>query len=301
MQQDIINFKIVDVSVSDIVFSKEELRSKIFYENLDELALSIRSVGLLNPLTVRQAGDKYELIAGFRRLKACEMANYAVVPCRVVVADDSRADLQKLHENMFREEVNPIDEGNFFKRLLIKNNWRIVDLSCQIHKSNSYVSRRISLTEADPLIVGALSDGQINLSIADELNKIDDPATRARLLQYVINSGATVDTVRMWRIQYEIDRDSFPPAPSVPGAGNGGSPDPAVQQMPGLNNVPHPDRKIEEHVIETRPCYSCMAKVDTRDIFTLFLCPDCKQVFEKGLNPENPTEIEIKSDVPDVK
>lgn len=296
MQPEIINYKITDVSVSDIVFPKDELRTKIYFENLDELARSIRTVGLLNPLTVRTFGDKYELIAGFRRLKACEIANYAVVPCRVVESDDTRADLQKLHENMFREEVNPVDEGNFFKRLLIKNNWRIVDLSCQIHKSNSYVSRRIQLTEADPLIVGALADGQINLSIADELNKIDDPATRSRLLHYVIKSGATVDTVRMWRVQYEIDRDSFPPTPTTPVKDGGNGPAMPKPEIAGLNNVPHADRKIEETVIETRPCYSCLAKTDTRDIFTLFLCADCKKVFETALHPKEPIELEIKPD-----
>lgn len=286
MPEEIIQYKIIELSVADIVFPKEELRTHIYFEDLDELARSIRSVGLLNPLTVRPSGEKYELIAGFRRLKACEIANLATVPCRVVNSDDARADLQKLHENMFREELNPVDEGNFFKRLLVKNNWRIIDLSVQIHKSPSYVSRRIQLTEADPLIVGALADNQINLSIADELSKIDDPDTRSRLLHYAIHSGATVETVRTWRVQYEMDAHMIPPLPIAP---PGSDPNAAPQDIAPISKFgeePAPNRKIEEHVAESRPCFSCMKDIDTRDLYTLYLCPTCRAAIEKALRPD---------------
>jgi len=293
MPEKIINYRIEEVSVSDIVFPKDELRSRIFFENLDELARSIRTVGLLNPLTVRPAGDKYELIAGYRRLKACEIANLAVVPCRVVESDDTRADLQKLHENMFREEVNPVDEGNFFKRLLIKNNWRIIDLSVQIHKSPSYVSRRIQLTEADPMIVTALADGQINLSIADELSKVDDPDTRSRLLHYAIHSGATVETVRNWRIQYEMDNIAFPPQPIAAVGSDPDSPIPPVAPICKFGEEPYPTRKIEETVKESRPCFSCMKDIDTRDLYTMYLCPTCRTAIEKALRPADDNNLTV--------
>jgi ParB family chromosome partitioning protein len=285
MSEKIINYKIEEVSVSDIIFSKEELRTKIFFEDLDELARSIRTVGLLNPLTVRACGEKYELIAGYRRLKASEIANLAVVPCRIVDSDDTTADMQKLHENMFREDVNPVDEGNFFKRLLVKNNWRIVDLSVQIHKSPSYVSRRIQLTEADPLIVGALADGQINLSIADELNKVDDPNTRSRLLHYAIHSGATVETVRSWRVQYEMDLHMIPPQPVDPIQTDPNTTAPPTASINKFGEEPFPNRKIEERVTESRPCFSCMQDIDTKELYTMFMCPTCRGIIEKALHP----------------
>ena len=280
-----IKYTIKDISVADIIFGKDDLRSRIFFEDLDELARSIRSVGLLNPITVRSAGEKYELIAGFRRLKACEIANLAVIPCRIVDSDDTRADLQKLHENMFREEVNPIDEGNFFKRLLIKNNWRIVDLAVQVHKSPAYVSRRMSLTDADPLLVNALLDKQINISVADELSKIDDPDTRSRLLHYAINSGATIETVRMWRIQYEHDNIQAPAAyvgPGDPLPAGTTNPEPTSYK---LGEEPPTEKKIVESVLEFRSCFGCLSKVDAKDVFQIFLCPECKRVIEAALRP----------------
>lgn len=290
MSENDLKYTIKDISLSDIVFPKDELRTRVFFEDLDELARSIRTVGLLNPLTVRVSGEKYELIAGFRRLKAAEIANLAVVPCRIVVSDDTRADLQKLHENMFREAVNPIDEGAFFKRLLIKNNWRLVDLAVQVHKSPGYVSKRIQLTDADPLIVNALQDNQINLSIADELSKVDSPETRQRLLHYAINSGATVETVRMWRMQYETDQM---PAPAPLQEEN--EPLRLEGQADHSNafafgTAPAPVSKIVEHVVQHRPCFGCLAKVDTRNIFEIFLCTNCKQSIETALRPATSDE-----------
>jgi len=300
MQEDIISYRIIDISVSDIIFPKEELRSHVIYEGLDELARSIRSVGLLNPITVRKVDTKYELIAGYRRLKACEIVGFVTIPARVITSDDTRADLQKLHENMFREEVNPIDEGSFFKRLLVKNNWRIIDLAVQLHKSPTFVSRRVQLTDADPMVVAALRDNQINISVADELIKIDDPDTRSRLLHYAVKSGATVETVRSWRIQYESDILP-PPAQYVPrGASVDSEGNPIVPMPVMFDDIPPPAIKLTETINETRPCFSCMDSFDTHSISVIFLCPACRTVFENALRPDqnnildNNNNLEIK-------
>lgn len=285
MSQDLINWKIEEISVSDIVFSKDDLRTHITYEDLDGLARSIRQLGLLNPITVRKADLKYELIAGYRRLKACEIAGFAVIPARVVTSNDTQADLQKLHENMFREEVNPVDEGSYFKRLLVKNQWRIVDLAVQIHKSPAYVSRRVNLTDADPIVVAALNDNQINLSVADELIRVDDPDTRARLLHYAIKSGATVETVRAWRIQYEADLLPQPAPLTIENMKKGEEINVNPNPVHKFGEEPPPDRKISEAVIESRPCYACMNTFDTRDIYVMYFCPDCKAQIERALNP----------------
>lgn len=285
MQEDLIGWRIQEISVADIVFAKDDLRSHVLYEGLDELSRSIRQLGLLNPITVRKADTKFELIAGYRRLKACEIAGFATVAARVVNSDDARADLQKLHENMFREEVNPVDEGTFFKRLLVKNNWRIVDLSVQIHKSPAYVSRRINLTDADPVVVQALGDDQINLSVADELIRIDDPDTRARLLHYAIKSGATVETVRAWRVQYEAEILPQPPPLTLDNIPEGKTIDANQTAAHKFGEEPPPNRKIAENVIESRPCYACVNTFDTRDIYVMYFCPNCKASIDKAMNP----------------
>lgn len=296
MQEEIIKYTIQDISLSDIVFPKEDLRSNIFYEDLDELARSIRSVGLLNPITVRKADTKYELIAGYRRLKACEICGMATIPARVLDSDDVKADLQKLHENMFREEVNPVDEGNFYKRLLVKNNWRIMDLAVQIHKSPAYVSRRVQLTDADPNIVNALRDNQINLSVADELIRIDDPDTRTRLLHFAVKSGATVETVRSWRIQYEMELIPPPQPIFDKPIDNQGKEIPPQEMIHKFGDEPLPTRKIEENIVETRPCYACMRTFDTRDIYVIFLCPDCKKTIESAIRPQEEAEKSKESE-----
>lgn len=288
MSQEILNYTIKDISLADISYPKDELRSRIGFEDLDELARSIRAVGLMNPITARAVGDKYELIAGYRRVKACEIANLATIPCRVVNSDDDTADMQRLHENMFREAVNPIDEAQFFKKLLVKHNWRIMDLSVQIHKSPSYVSKRVQLLDADPVIISALQDQQINLSIADELNRIDDPDARQRLLYYAINSGATVETVRLWRIQYETDKGYEPPPYVAPVSTMADAPAGTDPQAVKFGEEPLPNREIQERIIETRPCYACLTKVDVKDISTLYFCSECLASVEQALRQEQP-------------
>jgi hypothetical protein len=187
---------------------------------------------------------------------------------------------------MFREEVNPIDEGNFFKRLLVKNNWNIIDMAVQIHKSPAFVSRRVKLTDADPLVVEALRDSQINISVADELIKIDDPATRQRLLHYSIKSGATVETVRSWRIQYESDILPPPPPYIDRNATKDAAGNPIFPQAAAFDDIPPATLKLKEITNETRPCFSCMQDFDTKQISVIFLCPICRAHIEKALRPE---------------
>lgn len=286
---EILNYTIKDISLSDIIMPAVELRTMINFEGLDELARSIRTVGLMNPITVRAIGDKYELIAGFRRTKACEIANVATISARVVNSSDDIADLQRLHENMFREDVNPIDEGVFFKKMMTKHNWRILDMAVQIHKSPSYVGKRVQLLDADPLIVQALKDQKINLSIADELNRIDEADARHRLLFYAINSGATVDIVRTWRIQYETDKTYVSPPPEQftqvldPTTGQ------MIPQATEVGKEPYPDMELKEEIIETRPCYACCQKTEIKQVRTLFVCVTCLAAIEAAIRPaENP-------------
>lgn len=266
---------IKDVPLSDIVFPSGEMRSQVSMEGLDELSRSIRQLGLMNPISVRPIGDKYELIAGFRRTKACEMAGMLTVPARIFTSTDEIADLQKAHENLFREEVNTLDEGSYFKLMLGKHNWKIADLALAVHKSPGYVSRRVALTESPDDVRDALRDGKINLSVAEELTRIPDVDARRRIMYLVINNGATVDVVRNWRIQYESSVNMTPPPvyAGPDGAGNMPGADPNV---PGnLTDFRGPQVALEETVKRYHVCHSCLTKVDEAAAKLLILCPDC--------------------------
>jgi ParB family chromosome partitioning protein len=274
---------IKDIPLSDIIFPPEEMRSGVSFEGMDELAMSIRKHGLIQPITVRPKGDKYELIAGYRRTKACEMIGMVSVIARVIDSSDELALLQKAAENLFREEVNAFDEGGYLKLILEKNGWKIQDLASAINKSESYVSRRIKLQSCYLDVKEALKDGKINLSIAEELARIDDVSTRTRVLSLVINNGATVDVVRSWRVQYEMQKNINGPQWNPATGLTEGQPGNDPSKPGNLLDDHGPQMALNETVDIFRICHSCLAKVPEKEAKLLIMCQDCCKAIEPYL------------------
>lgn len=271
------------IPLADLIYPAEEMRSQVTFEGLDELAKSIRQLGLLNPITVRSKGGKWELIAGFRRSKAAEMCGWMEIPANIVEVADGQADLQKAHENIFREQVTPLDEGRYYQTILQKHNWDIQTLAAAVHKSPSYVSRRIGLDAVPDDIKQAMQEGKISLSIAEELARIKDDTARVRMLYLVVQNGATVEVVRGWRIQYETDLH-FRGTPPPDGAA---AADAAAQadrtKMGKLVDDAGPEYSLTESVQKWRYCHSCLAKTPEEQARLLVLCETCGQALERML------------------
>jgi len=278
--------EVIDIPIGEITFPETELRKQVSFEGLEELAHSIRTVGLLNPIVVRRVGERWELVAGWRRLKACEIIGLASVPCRVAPSSEELADLQRIHENVFREDVNPVDEGEFFRTLLKKYNWNISQLSLNVKKSPTYVSDRVNIIDADDDIKDAMRDGKIGISIARELMRIDDPPSRKRLLWYAVNSGATLETVRRWRVDYETSRGR---EQALQQAGKTLLPEEQATAdlgPPKLKDALYPEMEIQESVKEFRTCFGCGVKTDIDSVFVMFLCSGCKDTIIKAMAPQ---------------
>lgn len=275
MTDQTVPYVIKDIPLSDILFPQEEMRSGVEFEKLDELARSIRQCGLMNPISVRVKGDKFELIAGFRRTKATEMNGSVTIAARIFTSDEKLADLQKAHENLFREDVNPVDEANYMKVIMEKNQYKLPDLAALLGKSESYVHRRLKMLEGSELVREALKDGKINLSIAEELMRVKIDEERNRLLYLVINNGATVDVVRSWRIQTEMTRNGQAPATYDQNHQNAdGTPyDPSKMGL--LLDDQGPQVQLNETVKMLRVCQCCLAKTEEENARLLILCPKC--------------------------
>ncbi|RLG91231.1 chromosome partitioning protein ParB, partial [Candidatus Bathyarchaeota archaeon] len=92
--------KVEMISIEKLIEPKEELRSVLVKENLEELAESIKELGILEPLIVRPVEDKYEVVAGHRRLLAAKIAELKEVPCVIKEMTDKQVLLERLHENL---------------------------------------------------------------------------------------------------------------------------------------------------------------------------------------------------------
>jgi len=208
-------YLVKQISLSEIREPRPGLRSNVWLEGLKDLAASLKRVGVLHPIIVKPTKDGYEIVAGHRRFLAAKMARLSTIPT-IILDDTSReTDLIALHENLYREELNPLDRARYFVHLMEKYDWTHADLAKHIARDPSYVSQHMMLLHAAPEVQEALEDGTISYSVGVELAGCKDHDTARILLYHTVRSGATVAQVRQWRRDRESITEHLPPPQST--------------------------------------------------------------------------------------
>jgi ParB family transcriptional regulator, chromosome partitioning protein len=168
--------------------------------DLAELALSIAGEGLIKPLIVKQVGERFETIAGHRRLLGCRLAKYSPVPCRVKINDQVDDLAILVAENQHVEAVNTVEEARFYRRVLVEMCENDVDLLClKVRRKRNYVEDRLVLLMGYPNVIDALQAKKISFAVARELNKVKDPNRLLIMLDVSITQGASARQVEQWR------------------------------------------------------------------------------------------------------
>jgi ParB family chromosome partitioning protein len=169
-----------------IAISRFQPRQVLEPEALEELAAAIKAQGVIEPLIVRPTkSGVYELIAGERRLRASQLAGLANVPVIIRELDDRGALEMSLVENLLRESLNPIEEGNSFRRLNREFGLTHEEIASRIGKSRTYVTNIIRLTELPPVILEMIGSGDLTAGQARPLlalRSADEQIEQARLI-----------------------------------------------------------------------------------------------------------------------
>jgi ParB family transcriptional regulator, chromosome partitioning protein len=174
------------VEPDQIVVSRFQPRQVFEAGALEELAAAIKAQGVVEPLIVRpSAAGTYELIAGERRLRAARLAKLERVPVIVRDLDDRGALEMSLVENLLRENLNPVEEGNAFSRLNREFALTHEEIGSRIGKSRTYVTNMIRLTELPTTVLdminsGILTAGQVRPLLS--LGSIDEQIEQALLI-----------------------------------------------------------------------------------------------------------------------
>lgn len=160
-----------NLAIEQLEESPTNPRKRFNQASLMELAESFKSQGVLQPLVVRTKNEdvnKYEIVAGARRLRAAQLAELKAVPVRVVELSDSDAVLAQVTENLQREDIHPLEEAFGFRSLLSLNdpNYTIATLAAKAGKSEAYVQGRIKLTDLIPPIADAFLADKITIGHA---------------------------------------------------------------------------------------------------------------------------------------
>ncbi|HVM25921.1 MAG TPA: ParB/RepB/Spo0J family partition protein [Candidatus Limnocylindrales bacterium] len=185
-----------EVPVSKILPNPAQPRLSYDEDSLTELADSIREHGVLQPILVRPAGSKFELIAGERRWRASGMAERATIPAIVVEFDEQTALEVSIIENLQREDVSPLEEATMFRKMTDTFGYSVRQLAQKVGKDKGYIENRLRLSDAPADIRELVSLRKDTISHAYELMKIGDERKRRRLAKRIVAGELSLAKLR---------------------------------------------------------------------------------------------------------
>ena len=181
---------IIDLDLEKITTNPFQPRTHFNEEALEELSHSIKELGVIQPITVRKKGKGFELIAGERRFRASQMAGLETIPAYVRLADDQESLEIALVENIQREDLDPIEIGLSYQRLIEEINLTQDQLSIRVGKKRSTITNYMRLLKLDPIIHTGIRDNFISMGHGRALINIDYPKEQIKLYKIVVKKGA---------------------------------------------------------------------------------------------------------------
>lgn len=199
------NISISQIKVPEFYYREEENDVEI-----KNLTYSMKQYGLLDPITVRNKRNYFEVVTGVRRFKACKLLGWRKILCHVIDVNDKEAYEISLMSNLQHKQLDPIEEATAFKKYLYNHKWgQITELANKIGKSHSYIHRRLKLLECSPEIIDAISQLRLEPSIAEEIVSIKNLDIRTNLANLALDNKITCQQIRKLKDNFEtIDDDN---------------------------------------------------------------------------------------------
>lgn len=263
-----------DITIDFLAEPPAPVRATMDTVKLEELAASIRRMGLLQPIVVVPlraesapgVGDanapdgaaptpgtaRYEIVAGHRRFLAARMAGLRAVPCRVYESDEIAKEAVMLHENTCREDLSAAEEGWLFCEIAEREGITEMELCRLTGHDPGYIYPRMDLVRKDEEVAKANAQREINFAVAKAINKCEDQAHRRYLLQLAVQSGATARVVTGWVQQYNAQASEPQPPQQEGGAVIAPPPPPENVLKCFLCNQVHAPERLRSVFI----CYS---------------------------------------------
>src|SRR5438309_4713165 len=199
--------RVHQISLANIVPSTFQPRKDFGREALQELIDSIRQHGIIQPLIVRQAGTRFELIAGERRWRAAQEVGLASVPAIVRTANDLEVLELSLIENLQRADLNPIEEAQGYARLVNEFGMRQEDIALKVGRSRAAVANALRLLDLHPQVQVWLAQNLVSVGHAKVLLALKAPEEQLLAAETVLRRNATVrSTERLVARQLGIGR-----------------------------------------------------------------------------------------------
>ena len=182
------------LSLDKIFVNPNQPRTNFDSNEIDNLVVSIKELGIIQPITVRKINEnKYEIISGERRYRASKIANLDSIPCYIkAVENDTDLLKMSLVENVQRVDLDPIEIALTYERLINEYNLNIDIISRLVGKDRSTVSNYIRLLKLDPIIQSGIRDGFLSMGHGRALINIDDKKLQIEIYEQIISSNLSV-------------------------------------------------------------------------------------------------------------
>ncbi|MGI8655426.1 MAG: ParB/RepB/Spo0J family partition protein [Pyrinomonadaceae bacterium] len=178
--------QLLSISINSIKPSSTNPRKRFDEAKLRELASSIKTSGVIQPLTVRAVGNRYEVIAGERRLRASQIAGLVEIPCIVRDAKPSEVLEWQIIENAQREDVSPLEEAAALKRMRDELDYTINEVCARIGKSDAHVYNRLVLLDLPETAQKALNEGLLSTGVAVRIARLPTMEQRKQATEDLI-------------------------------------------------------------------------------------------------------------------
>lgn len=188
--------RVMDISIDEISPNPWQPRRDFDEESLNALASSIRENGLIQPVVVRKKKDgTYELAAGERRWRAAKIAGLTVIPAISKEYDDRSMAEMALVENLQRKDLNPVDEGMAYRKLMDEYSLTQENISQKVGKSRPYVANMVRLLDLPEEVKDFLSKGQLTAGQARPLLGFESDAEKVQLARRIVKEGLSARKV----------------------------------------------------------------------------------------------------------
>lgn len=184
---------IVELELESIEVNPFQPRSSFNEEALEELASSIRELGVIQPITVRKLDfNKYQLVSGERRFRASKLVGLETIPAYIRIANDQESLEMALVENIQRQDLDPIEIALSYQRLIDEIELTQEKLSDRIGKNRSTIANYLRLLKLDPIVQTGMRDGILSMGHGRTLIAIEDENSQIEVYQEIIKNKLSV-------------------------------------------------------------------------------------------------------------
>ena len=248
-----------DIELEKIDEPQHIARSNIDDAALVELAESIQRIGLINPITVRPVGNRYEIVAGHRRYLAHRILGRTTIMARIVDTSTDEAEAIKIVENIQREQLSYAEEIHNIRYMRDIMGLDTRQIASMTGRSLRWVQQRLDALSWPEQVIEAVSAGQISAGAARKLMQVDDPDYRQYLMDCAIRNGATEWTVTGWVQAWEVSKLQAP-----------------VEE---IEVAPRRDDRVQYKVVI--PCYACRQELPVEQMHIVRICDRCKAAIDE--------------------